>query len=728
MNPKQHNIKPYKTMKRFLVYLLLTASAAKADEGMWMPQLIEALNFADMKKNGFRLSAEDIYSINKASMKDAVAIFGGGCTAELISKKGLILTNHHCGFSSIAALSTVQNDHLKNGYFAMNAGEELPCKGLTVTFIKRIEDVTAKVMQNIPAAASEKQKDSVMKLNIRNIETEAKANSHYDAFVRGFYYGNEFYLFVTEVFKDIRLVGTPPESLGKFGGETDNWVWPRHNADFSLFRIYAGKDNKPAEYSPDNKAYVPLRFFPISLKGIEEGDFTMVYGFPGRTQEYLSSNAVELLQVQQDPIRVALREARLKVLEEDMKNSDSIRLMYTGKYASIANAYKKWKGEMMGLEKSKAIEKKRDFEQQLMRDLAGQPEKSQQLQQLFDQFSRWYMELAHYGKQADYYNECLQAVDALRLTGNFTVVFAEYRKKQQQLDNRFEKVYKEQKPALPFRNFNAATDKKLFKTMLPIYYREVENGYHPAYMDSLYMAFRGNVDSLADFLYDNSPFVDNAKAAKMFEDFEKNALAYEKDPLYRLGAAIYHHYQKVVLPQNTYVEKQIAETQKEYMQFLKENVKNKTFYPDANGTLRVAYGKAEGYKGRDGVEYRYYTTLDGLVEKNQSGVEDFYVKPRVIELYRKKDFGPYADKQGKLRTAFIASNHTTGGNSGSPVLNAKGQLVGTNFDRNWEGTMSDVMYNVAFCRNISLDVRFTLWVIDRYAGAGYLLKEMKLVK
>lgn len=715
-------------MKKIALLFLITVNLAKADEGMWMPQLVEALNFADMKKNGFRLTAKDIYNINKASMKDAVAIFGGGCTAEVISTKGLILTNHHCGFSSIAALSTVQNDHLKNGYFAMSAAEELPCKGLTVTFIKRIEDVTSKVMLNVLPDFSEKQKDSVMKMNIKSIENEAKKNSHYDAFVRAFYYGNEYYLFVTEVFKDIRLVGTPPESLGKFGGETDNWVWPRHNADFSLFRIYAGKDNKPAEYSADNKVYTPLHSFPISLKGVEEGEFTMVYGFPGRTQEYLSSNAVELLQKQQDPIRVSLREVRLNVLEKDMKSSDSLRLMYTGKYANIANAYKKWKGEMLGLEKSNAIEKKREFEQNLMRQLDRNPEKVQQLRQIFDQFGKWYMESAHYSKHVDYYNECLLAVDALRLTGNFVNVFAEYHKKQAGLDNRFEKVYKENKPSLPFKNFNSETDKKLFKAMLPIYFREIEKGYHPPFLDSLYISYNRNLDSLAEFLYAKSNFTDNSRAAKMFEDFEKNASVFEQDPLYRLGASIYNHYQKVVIPQNTYIEKQILDLQKEYMKFLKENMKSKTFYPDANGTLRVAYGKAEGYKGKDGVEFRYYTTLDGLVEKNQSGEEDFYVKAKVLELYHKKDFGPYADKNGKLRTAFIASNHTTGGNSGSPVLNGKGQLIGTNFDRNWEGTMSDVMYNVAFCRNITLDIRFTLWVIDRYAGAAYLLNEMKLVK
>jgi len=715
-------------MKKLLFCFLLLSAFAKSDEGMWMPQLVDALNFKDMKKNGFKLSAEQIYSINKASMKDAVAIFGGGCTSEVISNKGLILTNHHCGFSSIAGLSTVQKDYLKNGYFAMSASEELPCKGLTVTFIKRIEDVSSKVMANIRQTYSEKQKDSVMKANIKTIETEAKNNSHYEAFVRPFYYGNEYYLFVTEVFKDIRLVGTPPESLGKFGGETDNWVWPRHNADFSLFRIYAGKDNKPAEYSSENIPYTPLYSFPISIKGNKEGDFTMVYGFPGRTQEYLSSYAVELLMKQQDPLRVGLREIRLKILDEDMKTSDSLRLMYTGKYANIANAYKKWKGEMQGLEKSDAVNKKRNFEKEFLNSLAAEPEKQKKYSDLMSQFEKTYAEYAYLSKQFDYYSECLLAIDGIRLTGSFVTVFGELKKKQAGLDNRFDKVFKESKPHLPFKNLNKETDRKLCKAMLETYFINVQAGARPPYLDSLFNAFSGNVIAMSDSLYNSSSFIDNDKAKIMFEDFEKNASQYERDPLYLLGEAIFNHYQKNIIPQTTYLEKQITELQKEYMKGLKDNVKNKTFYPDANGTLRVAYGKVEGYKARDAVNYSYYTTLDGLVEKNSTGAEDFYVKERVLELYKKKDFGPYADKDGKLRTAFIASNHTTGGNSGSPVLNAKGELIGTNFDRNWEGTMSDVMYNVSFCRNITLDVRFTLWVIDRYAGAGYLLKEMKIVK
>jgi hypothetical protein len=695
---------------------------------MWMPQLIAAMNISDMKKNGFKLTAEQIYSINKASMKDAVAIFGGGCTAEVISEKGLILTNHHCGFASIAGLSSVQNDYLKNGYWAMNAKEELFCKDLTVTFIKRIEDVTSKILENIKPGYSEIQRDSAVQSNIKVLEKKTKEEYKYDTFIRGFYYGNEYYLFVTETFRDVRLVGAPPESIGKFGGETDNWVWPRHNADFSMFRIYANKENKPADYSEDNIPYKPAYSFPISLKGYEKGDFTMVYGFPGRTQEYLTSYAVNLIQNQQDPIRVELREKRLAIMDADMSNNDTIRLMYANKYAGVANYSKKWKGEMQGLKKSDAVSKKQQFEKDFLALVSADAAKKEKYTNLLQDFKKVYEEYAPLSKQFDYYTECLLGIDAIRFASSFQTVFNELKRKQDGKENRFDAKFKELKPILPFKNFNKETDRKLCYAMLDMYIKNVDKSLRPFYLDSLVGAYDGNTKNLTDFLYNNSSFVDNKKAEQMFADFEKNGRLYERDPIYLLATAIARHYQKTVLPQVQYYELQIAELQKEYMKGLRENVKDKKFYPDANGTLRVTYGKVADYKPRDGVEYLHYTTIDGLVDKYRSGHEDFYVKPRLLELYEKKDFGTYVDKNGKLRVAFTGSNHTTGGNSGSPVLNAKGELIGTNFDRNWEGTMSDIMYNPAFCRNIVLDVRFTLWIVDKYAGAGYLLNEMKLIR
>lgn len=715
-------------MKKLVIGFSLLSMLAKADEGMWMPQLIEAMNFKDMKKNGFKLTAQQIYSINKASMKDAVMVFGGGCTAEAISSKGLILTNHHCGYGSVNALSTVEKNYLKNGYWAKNANEELWCKGLTVTFIKKIEDVTKQVLSVLKPTYSEFQKDSAIRSTMTQIEKKASEVSGYSAFVRPFYYGNEYYLFVTEVFKDVRLVGVPPENIGKFGGETDNWMWPRHNPDFSMFRVYANKENKPAEYNADNVPYKPAYSFPISLKGYEKGDFTMVYGFPGRTQEYLTSFAVELLMNEQDPRRVSLREKRLAIYEVDMKKNDTLRLMYADRYAGIANAYKKWSGEMLGLQNYDAIEKKKKFEIDLIQSLSADATKQNKCKQILAEFKKVYMEYAPLSKQVDYYSECLMGIDAIRYISNYTPIFSELKKKQAGKENKFDQMLSDIKKSIPFRNFNKSTDRKLCMAMLKEYAANIEKESRPVYLDSLLTTYGGDVEKITDFLYSNSSFIDNTKAVAMLADFEKNYLLYERDPFYRLTFAINSYYQKAVFPQYNYDELQILELQKEYMQMLKDNVKTKKFYPDANGTLRVAYGKVDDYKPKDGVTYLHYTTIDGMVEKNATGNPDYEYMPRLKELYDAKDYGMYADKNGKLRVSFIASNHTTGGNSGSPVLNAKGELIGTNYDRNWEGTMSDVMYDVSRCRNISLDIRFTLWIVDKYAGAGYLLDEMKIIK
>lgn len=718
-------------MKKIILvfFILIKTTQSIADEGMWLPQLIQALNISDMKKNGFKLTASQIYDINKASMKDAVVIFGGGCTAEIISNKGLILTNHHCGYSNIVALSSVQNDYLKNGYWAMNNKEELICKGLTVTFIKRIDDVTSKITSELNPGFNENQIDSAIKAKIKILETETKITSGYDVFIRPFFYGNEYYMFTTETYKDIRLVGAPPESIGKFGAETDNWVWPRHNADFSMFRIYADKNNKPAEYNEDNVPYTPKYSFPINLKGTKKGDFTMVYGFPGRTQEYLTSYAVELLMKQQDPIKVNLREKRLNIMEHYMKNNDTVKLMYATKYASVANYYKKWLGEMIGLQKSNAVEKKKQFENDFLNSLNSNKVQKEKYTKLFNEFNEVYKEYAPLSKQFDFFTECLWGIDAFKYAANTGLALqTELKKKELGTVNNFESVLNEAKKIIPFKNFRKQIDKELCVAMLEIYDKEIESALRPRLLDSLYNTYKNNYLAMANFLYNNSSFVDNDKALQMFNDYEKNASLYQRDPLYLIAVDVLKHYQKTVIPQISYYDVQINELQKDYVKGLKETMKNKKFYPDANGTLRVAYGKVSDYSPKDGLQNIHYTTIDGIVEKNKTGAEDFYVKPRLLELYAKKDFGNYVDKDGKLHVAFIASNHTTGGNSGSPVLNANGELIGTNFDRNWEGTMSDIMYNPDFCRNIILDIRFTLWIVDKYAGAGYLLNEMKLIK
>lgn len=718
-----------KSKKQIVLALTLIISiVVKADEGMWLPQLLNAMNIKDMKKNGLKLTAEQIYSVNKSSLKDAIVQFGGGCTAEIVSNQGLILTNHHCGYSSIAYHSTVEKDYLTKGFWAMNKNEEIYTPNLNATIIQRIEDVTARVLKGITATSTEAKKDSITKANIKAIEKEAIAGTHYESFVRPFFYGNEYYLFIVETFKDVRMVGAPPSAIGKFGGETDNWMWPRHNADFSVFRIYANKDNKPAEYSADNVPYKPKHVIPISLKGYNQGDFTMVYGFPGRTQEYLSSYAVDMIMNESDPLKVSLREKRLNIMNADMLQSDVVRIAYASKHQGIANYYKKWMGEMNGLKKYDAVAKKQLFEKQFNDAINSDPLKKEKYGNIFPQLQKVYAEYKVLNKQVDYYSECLMAIEAFTHARNYINLMAELAKKQKGQANTFDKTITEYKKLLFYKGYNKPTDIKICEAMLNEYIKGVPSNSRPYILDSFIVANNNDAKKITNFLFSNTNFVDKEKTEAMLNDFEKYPQLYERDPVFYITNAIVKYYSSTVFPQFQYDEREINELQKLYVQGQKEVFKDKKFYPDANSTLRVAYGKVNSYKPKDGVEYNYYTTLDGIIEKEIPGDEEFDVPVKLKELYIKKDYGQYADKNGKLPVAFTASNHTTGGNSGSPVFNAKGQLIGTNFDRNWEGTMSDIMYNPNQCRNIVLDVRYTLFVIDKFAGAGYLLNEMKLIK
>jgi len=710
------------------IFLLLVCAISKADEGLWLPQLLDAMNIKDMKKNGLKLSAEQIYSVNKSSLKDAIVQFGGGCTGEIISEQGLLLTNHHCGYSSISLHSSIEKDYITNGFWARNKQEELFTPNLTATIIQRIEDVTTQVLKGISSTSSELQKDSVIKANIKIIEKNAIIGTHYEAFIKPFFYGNNYYLFVTEIFKDIRMVGAPPSAIGKFGGETDNWMWPRHNADFSIFRIYADKDNKPAEYSATNVPYKPKHVIPISLKGYKQGDFTMVYGFPGRTQEYLSSYAIDMIMNESNPLKVSLREKRLQIMTADMLKNDTVRLAYTSKFQSVANYYKKWMGEMKGLEKYDALTKKQLFEQQFTQTINANSLQKEKYSNILPQLKKVYSEYKELNKQVDYYNECLMTIDAFSYARNYINLQTELKKKQKDISNTFDKTLNDYKKLGFFKNYIKATDIKICEAMLTQYIADVPSANRPLILDSFIVANNSDAKQLTDFLYSNTSFVNKAKAELMLNDFEKYSNLYERDPVYYLTSSIVKHYSNYVFPQHQYDEREINDLQKLYIQAQKEIFKDKKFYPDANSTLRVAYGKINSYIPKDGVNYNYYTTLDGIMEKEIPNDEEFNVPLKLKELYQKKDYGRYANKDGKMQVCFTASNHTTGGNSGSPVFNAKGQLIGTNFDRNWEGTMSDLSYNINQCRNISLDIRYTLFIIDKFADASYLIAEMKLIR
>ncbi len=714
-------------MRKLFFIFILTATFLKtfADEGMWLPFLLKQLNESDMKKNGCKLSAKDIYDVNNASLKDAIVQFGGGCTAEIISDKGLILTNHHCGYSAVAAHSTVDKDYLTNGFWAMNQSEELTNAGLTAMLIVRIEDVTAQINKGVQTYFTDKQTDSTQQANSKQLIEAATKGSKNDAFVRPFSYGNQYILFVTLTFKDVRLVGAPPSFIGKFGGDTDNWVWPRHTGDFSVFRIYANKSNEPAEYAADNVPYVPKKSLTISLKGVSEGDFTMVYGFPGRTQEYLFSDAVDMTMNQSDPDRVSLREKRLGIMNRFMKANDTTRIANAASYASVANYWKKWMGEMQGLKKFDAVNKKKDFEKKFLELLSSDPAEKEKFTKIFNEFHSLYADYKVYQKQNDYLNECLMGFGAMALARNADKLIATVKKAGP------ENMAKEMNKPYPdiekfFKTYNKAMDKALCRSMLEAYALGVEKKLRVPAMDSLLSAHQNNYDAITDKIYNESVFVNKEKYLAALKNTDLKVL--ENDISYRLWKSISAYYSVHVTPKANAIDSKLLGMYKLYLDKLTKVYKDKKFYPDANSTLRIAYGKVKPYKPRDGVIYTYYTTLDGMMEKEDPNNDDFIVFPKLKDLYNKKDYGRYADKDGTVHISFIASNHTTGGNSGSPVLNGKGELIGTNYDRVWEGTMSDIMFNPEICRNITLDVRFTLFVIEKYAGAGYLLNEMKIVQ
>ncbi|MBA3971360.1 MAG: S46 family peptidase [Bacteroidetes bacterium] len=717
-----------KSILIFLSFNFLTFNLAKADEGMWLPMFLKAMNEADMQSKGLKLTAEDIYSINKSSLKDAIVHFGGGCTAEIISDKGLMFTNHHCGYGQIQSHSTVENDLLTNGFWAKSQDQELPNPGLTATIIIRMEDVTKKVLENVTPGMSDAERENKVNESIGKIINETVKDTHYGAYIRPFFYGNEYYMFVTETFKDVRLVGAPPSSIGKFGGDTDNWMWPRHTGDFSIFRIYANKDNRPAEYSKDNVPYKPKYVIPISIKGIEENDFTMVYGFPGRTSEYLSSYAVNIIMNEQDPAKVKIRATRLGVWDEDMKASDKVRIQYSAKYAGIANYWKKWDGEIKGLKKADAINKKKKFEQDFMVKVNADQDAKAKYGTLFTDLEKLYGEISPVSKQRDYYGEAVMGIEAVTVSSYFFEVINAMQtgKKAADLQKNIDKL-KTDVPAF-YKDYNAATDEKICVVMLEAYLNNIDKSQRPAVFAEIEKKYKGDLKKYAKDLYSKSMFVSQEKIMQALNDLDKNYKKIAKDPVFKLMHSSMTKYTTEILPKFMELDAKITSLNRTYMKAMRELITTKKYYPDANSTLRVTYGKVNGYEPKDGIHYNYYTTLDGVMEKENPAVDEFVVAPKLKDLYLKKDYGQYANKNGELPVAFCASNHTTGGNSGSPVFNGEGQLIGTNFDRNWEGTMSDIIYNPDQVRNIVLDVRFTLFVIDKFAGAGYLLNEMKIIK
>jgi len=711
-----------------LLAVLLIKPLARADEGMWIPMLLKKYNIEQMQEMGFKLTAEDVYSVNQACLKDAVVIFGRGCTGELISDKGLIVTNHHCGYGQIQYHSSVENDYLTNGFWAMSPEEELVNPDLTVTFLKRMDDVTDRVLEGVNDEMKTEERNKIIGKNIKNIKDEAIKGTHYKAVLKPFFNGNQYFLFVNEVFKDVRLVGAPPSAIGKFGGDTDNWMWPRHTGDFSMFRIYADKDNKPAEYSKDNVPYKPAQHFPVSLKGVNEGDFTMVFGYPGSTYQYVPSYHLKMLTETVNPKLIDVRTEKLAIMNRYQEADPAVRIKYAAKNARISNSWKRWIGENRGLEILDAINKKQQFEADFTKWAKAQ---APEYATLLNDYETIYKDYTNYNLTYGYYREMIRSngMEIAYMASQMSALKAMY--KTDEFNAEAAQKVKDrliERAELFFKDYYKPIDKELSARLLSMYAQNIDTGFQPDVYELINGKFKGDINKYVDFLFSKSIFDDKEAVMAFINNFSvKSIKKLDKDPAYILNKSFTRVYDKKVYPQMKKYSVALGELNKEYMAAQMKFESDKVFYPDANFTLRVSYGQVKGYTARDAVYYKHFTTLEGIMEKDNPEIYDYRVPAKLKELYANKDYGRY-EVDGTVPVCFVATNHTTGGNSGSPVLNADGHLIGINFDRAWEGVMSDLMFNPEQCRNISLDMRYVLFIVDKMAGAGYLLDEMTIIE
>jgi hypothetical protein len=719
-------------MKRNIIIttliLLAVSLSLQAKEGMWIPSLLKHLVAKDMQEKGMRLTAEDIYSINHASLKDAVIIFGRGCTGEVVSDQGLVLTNHHCGYAAIQSHSTIEHDYLTDGFWAMNREEELSNPGLTATFLERIEDVTEQILDGVTSEMTEKKRQEIIRENIKATGEKATEDTNLKFVIKPFYYGNEYYMFLYKVYKDVRLVGAPPSNIGKFGGDTDNWMWPRHTGDFSVFRIYADENNEPAEYSESNQPYKPEKHLEISLKGIKKGDFTFVMGYPGSTEEYLPSYAIEMITQDINPVRIEMRTKVLNIMDKYMARDPKVRIQYAAKYAGVANGWKKWQGENRGIKRMDAIKRKQHLENSFMEWVSADPYRNQTYSNIIPQFETIYTKLKPWENARAYLQEFLFRTEIFRAALQFEKLVALSRQDdpdKEKIDAEINKI----KSRLPgyFKDYYLPVDREVMKTLLTHYYQHVPMKYQPDYFKEIIVQSKGDFNAYVNEVFEKSYMRSATSVQGLLENYKtKHYKKIINDPAYKIANALYNHYNDFLNPEISQWTTTLDSLQRVYVNGLKDFLPERKFYPDANFTLRVTYGKVEGYEPRDAVRYTPFTTLSGVMAKEDPNIYDYVVEDKLKELYENKDYGSYANEEGQMPVCFIASNHTSGGNSGSPVLNADGQLIGLNFDRNWEGTMSDLMYDPAMCRNITLDIRYALFIIDKFAGAGHLVDEMTI--
>jgi hypothetical protein len=712
-------------MKTFLFLAIVCILSIKviADEGMWIPMLLGESTIKKMKEKGFKLEAEDIYSINKSSMKDAVVLFGRGCTGEFISEKGLLLTNHHCGYGAIQRLSTLEKNYLENGFWAKNINEELPCQGLSISILVRMEDVSNEVLKDITFNMTEAKRQEIIQNESQKLINKYSENNRYRVEIKPLYYGNQYFMYIYEVFKDVRLVGTPPSSIGKFGGDTDNWMWPRHTGDFALFRVYANKNNEPAEYSPDNVPYKPKKYFPISLKGIKEGDFTMVFGFPGKTQQYIPSYAIDIIQNVKNPHEIKLQGLRLDVIKSAMDTSRFIRIQYANKQAGIANFWKKAIGENEGLKKLNTYKKKQEMEVLFSNWAMMDPDKSLIYGNILQAYENSYSQIKPYILIETYYFEAILAVEIIAFCSNLNAVINSTDADFKNALNTFIEKYKNF-----YKNYQPSIDKNIFSKMIKELTENIQPNYIPKTILQLQKKHKNNWDAAANYVFNASIFKNISSVESLkFLPAKKAKSILINDPFYKIFLETSSYYNNNISPFIKFHQTKIDSLNRLYIIAQMEMYSDKDFYPDANLTLRVSYGTIGGYTPRDGVEYLWNTTIDGIFEKEDTTIYDYIVPEKLKELFKNKDFGEYAIN-GTVPVCFIANNHTTGGNSGSPVLNAYGELIGCNFDRTWESTMSDLHYDNNRCRNICLDVRYILFIIDKFANSKHLIEEMTIIR
>ena len=701
----------------------------KADEGMWIPMLLQN-NEKEMQEMGMNITVDDIYSINHSSMKDAIVLFDGGCTGEIVSEKGLLLTNHHCGFDWIQYHSTVEHDYLTNGFWAMSQAEELPCPGISAVMLKKMEDVTDRVLEGVTKETSNDERAEIVTENIKKIKEEAENNSDYQVVIKSFYHGNKYYMIYNEVFKDVRLVGAPPSNIGKFGGDTDNWVWPRHTGDFSIFRIYVSPDGKAADYSEDNVPYKPNYHFSISLKGANEGDFTFVFGYPARTNEYLPAVAVNQEANVIYPISVDLRGKILDIYNKYQEKDPKVRIQYASKHAGLGNGWKKWMGVTEGINNFKGIEKKKQFDKDFT-DWALKSRQRGAYINLIKDFGKVYEEYEPYRLATTYLSETALQIEILTFAANFNKLSQVTKETPQE---EIDKLIANAKEATKvfFKDYHQPIDEEVAAMVLQEYINNQPADFRPELLNTIVEKY-ADVQSYVDELFAKTMFTSEENLNKFLDEFKPaKAKKLAKDPALMAYNNVMDFYINNVRSKTIELGNQIADMQRVFMrgqmEYHAERNPEKMMYPDANFTLRVTYGKIGGFSPKDAVTYKHFTTLDGIMQKENPDIYDYVVTDRLRELYEAKDYGRYADKDGSMHVAFIAGNHTTGGNSGSPILNADGHLLGLNFDRTWEGTMSDLIYDPSICRNISVDIRYVLFIVDKYAGASYLVDEMTIVE